>query len=394
MTNKNTSTMVAIVGMGCTKFGDHWGKSADDLLIDAVEEAKTSAGVVIDDVDAFWIGTAVSGRSGLTLSAPLKIRNKPITRVENMCATGSEAVRNACYAVASGAYDVVMAVGVEKLKDSNMTGLVIPSSPTDGTTADLTAPAMFSFLVPAYMAKFGVSQEQMREVLSHIASKNHSNGAKNPRAHFQRAVSIETISNAQKIAGALNVFDCSGISDGAAAAIICRAEDAHKYTKTPMYVRALSLAVGSGTGAIDPEYDYTTFPEVVASANAAYAQAGITDPASQISMAEVHDCFTPTELVLMEDLGFSERGNGWKDVLAGRFDSDGALPVNPDGGLKSFGHPIGASGLRMLFEMWLQFRGEAGARQIPKPKFGLTHNLGGQPGECVSFVSIVSNSPE
>ena len=161
-------------------------------------------------------------------------------------------------------------------------------------------------------------------MLSHIASKNHSNGAKNPRAHFQRAVSIETISKAQKIAGALNVFDCSGISDGAAAAIICRAEDAHKYTKTPMYVRALSLAVGSGTGAIDPEYDYTTFPEVVASANAAYAQAGITDPASQISMAEVHDCFTPTELVLMEDLGFSERGNGWKDVLAGRFDSDGA----------------------------------------------------------------------
>jgi len=394
VTNRNTSTMVAIVGMGCTKFGDHWGKSADDLLIDAVEEAKTSAGVVIDDVDAFWIGTAVSGRSGLTLSAPLKIRNKPITRVENMCATGSEAVRNACYAVASGAYDVVMAVGVEKLKDSNMTGLVIPSSPTDGTTADLTAPAMFSFLVPAYMAKFGVNQEQMREVLSHIASKNHSNGAKNPRAHFQRAVSIETISKAQKIAGALNIFDCSGISDGAAAAIICRAEDAHKYTKTPMYIRALSLAVGSGTGAIDPEYDYTTFPEVVASANVAYAQAGITDPANQISMAEVHDCFTPTELVLMEDLGFSERGNGWKDVLAGRFDSDGTLPINPDGGLKSFGHPIGASGLRMLFEMWLQFRGEAGARQIPQPKFGLTHNLGGQPGECVSFVSIVSNTSE
>jgi acetyl-CoA C-acetyltransferase len=394
VTNRNTSTMVAIVGMGCTKFGDHWSKSADDLLIDAVEEAKTSAGVVIDDVDAFWIGTAVSGRSGLTLSAPLKIRNKPITRVENMCATGSEAVRNACYAVASGAYDVVMAVGVEKLKDSNMTGLVIPSSPTDGTTADLTAPAMFSFLVPAYMAKFGVNQEQMREVLSHIASKNHSNGAKNPRAHFQRAVSIETISKAQKIAGALNIFDCSGISDGAAAAIICRAEDAHKYTKTPMYIRALSLAVGSGTGAIDPEYDYTTFPEVVASANVAYAQAGITDPANQISMAEVHDCFTPTELVLMEDLGFSERGNGWKDVLAGRFDSDGTLPINPDGGLKSFGHPIGASGLRMLFEMWLQFRGEAGARQIPQPKFGLTHNLGGQPGECVSFVSIVSNTSE
>lgn len=385
---------VAIVGMGCTRFGDHWDRSADDLIIDAVHDALESAGGVdLNDIEAFWLGTAVTGQSGLVLSRPLKLQNKPITRVENMCATGSEAVRNACYAVASGAYDVVMAVGVEKLKDSNMTGLVIPSSPTDGSEVDLTAPAMFSFIVPAYAEKYGVSPDSMRAALSHIAAKNHANGALNERAHFQRAVSEATITSAPTIAGELNVFDCSGISDGAAAAIICRIEDVPKYTTNPMFVRALSLAVGAGTGASDNEYDYTTFPEVVASANEAYRQAGITDPATEISMAEVHDCFTPTELVLMEDMGFSERGAAIDDVMSGRYDLDGALPVNPDGGLKSFGHPIGASGLRMLFEMWLQFKGDAGDRQLADPKLGLTHNLGGQPGEVVSFVSIVGAEP-
>ena len=394
MTMRNTTTQIAIVGMGCTKFGDHWDKSADDLLIEAVTSAvDSSKGLTLDDVDAFWLGTTVSGISGLVLSRPLKLKNKPVTRVENMCATGSDALRNACYAVASGACDVAMAVGVEKLKDSNMQGLVVPGAPTDGTTADMTAPAMFSLLVPAYMAKYGVSRDEIRHVMSHIASKNHGNGALNPRAHFQRAVSVDTITQAPKIAGDLNVFDCSGISDGSAAAIICRAEDAHKYTDSPLYIRALALSAGSDTGASDPNYDYTTVPEVAACAENAYAQAGVKDPSTEISMAEVHDCFTPTELVLMEDLGFSQRGEGWKDVLAGKFDLDGQLPVNPDGGLKSFGHPIGASGLRMMFEMWLQFRGEAGDRQVKNPKLGLTHNLGGQPGGVVSFVSIVGNEP-
>ena len=196
------------------------------------------------------------------------------------------------------------------------------------------------------------------------------------------------------MAGDLGVYDCSGVSDGSAAAIICRAEDAHRYTDHPLYVKALSFVAGPGGGPIDPDYDYTTFPEVVRSAADAYQQAGITDPRASLAMAEVHDCFTPTELVLMEDLGFSERGLGWKDVLAGTFDRDGELPVNPDGGLKSFGHPIGASGLRMLFECWLQLRQEAPPeRQIATVAegrtLGLTHNLGGSPGECVSFVSIV-----
>jgi acetyl-CoA C-acetyltransferase len=200
------------------------------------------------------------------------------------------------------------------------------------------------------------------------------------------------------MAGQLGIFDCSGVSDGSAAAIICRVEDAHRYTDKPIYVKALSFVAGPAAGPLDNTYDYTTFTEVVRSGADAYAQAGITDPRAELAMAEVHDCFTPTELVLMEDLGFAERGFAWKEVLAGTYDLDGELPVNPDGGLKSFGHPIGASGLRMLFECWTQLRQEAGARQIRSVvdggrKLALTHNLGGQPGECVSFVSVVGSEP-
>ena len=384
---------VAIIGMGCTNFGEHWDKSTDDMLVESSSAALANAGVRLDDIDAFWLGTMGSGLSGLTLSRPLKIQHKPVTHVENYCATGSEAFRNACYAVASGAYDVVMAIGVEKLKDSGYSGLVVGAPAHDGTPLTVTAPASFSFLAPAYAKKYGVDPVELKEVLTRIAWKNHRNGALNPRAQFKKEVSKETISCSPIVAGPLGIFDCSGVSDGSAAAIIVRAEDAHKYTDKPLYVKALSFVAGPADGPIDPSYDYTSFDEVVHSAHDAYQQAGITNPRAELAMAEVHDCFTPTELVLMEDLGFSERGYGWKDVLDGTFDLDGELPVNPDGGLKSFGHPIGASGLRMLFECWTQLRGEAGARQISSIASGknkaLTHNLGGSPGACVSFVSVV-----
>ena len=389
---------VAIIAMGCTNFGEHWNKSTDDLLIDSSSAALANAGITLDDVDAFWLGTMGSGLSGLTLSRPLKIQHKPVTHVENYCATGSEAFRNACYAVASGAYDVVMAIGVEKLKDSGYSGLVVSAPAGDGTQATVTAPASFSLLAPAYANKYGVDEAELKDVLTRIAWKNHRNGALNSRAQFKKEVSKETIAASPLIAGQLGIFDCSGVSDGSAAAIIVRVEDAHKYTDRPIYVKALSFVAGPAAGPIDPSYDYTTFDEVVHSATDAYKQAGITDPRAELAMAEVHDCFTPTELVLMEDLGFAERGTAWKEVLAGTYDLDGELPVNPDGGLKSFGHPIGASGLRMLFECWTQLRGEAGARQIPgvgqkdsvKTK-ALTHNLGGAPGACVSFVSVVGS---
>jgi acetyl-CoA C-acetyltransferase len=397
MASKGIRDRVAIIGMGCTSFGEHWDKSVEDLLVEAVTEALDSAGIGLDVVDAFWLGTLFSGQSGLTASRPLKIAYKPVTRVENFCATGSEAFRNACYAVASGAYDVAMAIGVEKLKDSGYSGLPNLSAPGDGTQAGMTAPAMFSLLAPAYARKYGVDERTMKDVMTRIAWKNHKNGALNPRAQFRKEVPKETIARSPLVAGPLGIFDCSGVSDGSAAAIIVRAEDAARFQKRPLYVKALSFIAGPAAGPLDPDYDYTTFPEVVASAQDAYAQAGIEDPRAELAMAEVHDCFTPTELVLMEDLGFAARGIAWKEVLAGTFDLDGELAVNPDGGLKSFGHPIGASGLRMLFEAWLQLRGEAGQRQIASVARGrtlaLTHNLGGAPGECVSFAAVVGSEP-
>jgi acetyl-CoA C-acetyltransferase len=389
MASHGIKDRVAIVGMGCTAFGEHWDKGVADLLIESSGEAHRSAQVEPAQVDAYWLGTMGSGVSGLVLSEALKTPYKPVTRLENMCATGSEAIRNAAYAVASGAYDLVMAIGVEKLKDSGFSGLTGSRPPGDGTESSMTAPATFSLLAPAYAKKYGVDPATMKDVLSRIAYKNHKNGARNPKAQFRSEVAMEKIKKSPAVAGMLGVFDCSGVSDGSAAAILCRAEDAHRYCDNPIFIKALAFAAGPAEGYLSQDYDFTTFPEVVASARDAYKQAGISDPRNEISMAEVHDCFTPTELVLMEDMGFSPRGQAWKDVLEGRFDLEGAQPINPDGGLKSFGHPIGASGLRMMYEMWLQLRGEAGERQIKSPRTGLTHNLGGAPGRCVSFVSIV-----
>jgi len=386
---------VAIVGMGCTPFAELWDKGLDDLIVDASTEAFASAGVHKDDVDAYWFGTAQSGMSGITLARPLQLHNKPVTRVENYCTTGSEALRAAAYAVASGAYDVAMAVGAEKVKDSGFQGLNAMNPPNDGTQRTLTAAAMFSMVAPAYGNKYGVDEETMSDVLASIAVKNHFNGARNPRAQFRKEITKEQAKKSPRLAGNLGVFDCAGVADGAAAAIVVRAEDALGYTDKPIYIKALSFAAGSGSGLIDPGFDYTHFPECEAAAADAYRQAGITDPRRQLAMAEVHDCFTPTELVLMEDLGFAERGTAWKEVLAGTFALDGELPINPDGGLKSFGHPVGASGLRMFFECWLQLRNEAGPdRQIGTIDRGLamTHNLGGYPGEMVSFVSVVGSA--
>jgi acetyl-CoA C-acetyltransferase len=393
MASHGIKDRVAIVGMGCTRFAEHWDMGVDELLLAATGEAFGSAGVTKEDVDAYWLGTAQSGMSGLTLSRPLRLQGKPVTRVENYCATGSEALRQAAYAVASGAYDMAMAVGVEKVKDSGYQGLNAFPIPNDGTQRTLTAAAMFSMVAPAYAQRYGVSNEEMRTVLARIASKNHANGARNPRAQFRKEMSVERLCAMPAVAGGLSVFDCAGVADGAAAAIVVRAEDAFRYTPKPLLIKALSFVAGDGSGVTDPAYDYTSFPEVAASAADAYAQAGITSPRDELAMAEVHDCFTPTELVLMEDLGFADRGTAWKQVLAGGFDLDGDLPVNPDGGLKSFGHPVGATGLRMVFEAWLQLRGEAPPeRRIPASgsrSLALTHNLGGYPGEMVSFVSIL-----
>ena len=392
MASNGIKDKVAIISIGCTPFREHWDKSRDDLVIDATKQTLDGVNLASEDIDAYWIGTAQSGMSGLTLSMPLKLEGKPVTRVENFCATGSEALRQACYAVASGAYDTAMAVGVEKVKDSGYQGLNAFPIPTAGTNRTLTAAAMYSLVLPAYAKKYGVDEGELRMVVAKIAEKNHFNGARNPLAQFRREMSAEAICDMAAVAGQLSVFDCAGVADGAAAAIVVSADKAYEYTDKPLFIKALSLVSGNGSGLMDPEYDYTTFPECAAAAQDAYLQAGITNPREELALAEVHDCFTPTELILMEDLKFSERGQGWEDVLNGDFALDGAIPVNTDGGLKSFGHPVGASGIRMHYECWLQLRREAPAeRQISDTSrnLGLVHNLGGYPGEMVSFVSIL-----
>ncbi|HEY4377503.1 MAG TPA: acetyl-CoA acetyltransferase, partial [Acidimicrobiales bacterium] len=302
MASHGIKDRVAIVAMGCTPFAEHWDKGLDDLSLEASNEAFAGAGLTKDDIDAYWLGTAQSGMSGITLARALQLEGKPVTRVENYCATGSEALRQAAYAVASGAYDVAMAVGVEKVKDSGYQGLNAYPVPGDGTARTLTAAGSFSMVAPAYAAKYGVDPTELRRVLARIASKNHYNGARNPRAQFRREMSVDQICAMPAIAGDLSVFDCAGVADGAASAIVVRAEDAHRYTDKPLFIKALSFVAGNGSGLVDPEYDYTWFPEIATCAADAYAQAGIDDPSSRIAMAEVHDCFTPTELVLMEDL--------------------------------------------------------------------------------------------
>ena len=384
---------VAIVGMGCTPFREHWDSSLDDLLIDAHGLALSSADMVVDDIDAYWYGTSQSSASGISLATPLRLVDKPVTRVENYCATGSDALRQACYAVASGAYDVAVAIGAEKVKDGGYQGLNAFPIPTDGTNRTLTAAAMFSLILPAYAERYGVDGDELRYVVAKIAEKNHYNGARNELAQFRRETSAEAICEMAAVAGELSVFDCAGVADGAAAAVVVAADRATDYTDAPLYVKALSLVAGNGSGLVDPGFDFTTLPECAAAAADAYAQAGITDPRTELAMAEVHDCFTPTELVLMEDLGFCDRGTAWREVLDGTFALDGDLPVNPDGGLKSFGHPVGASGLRMHYEAWLQLRGEAPVERristLADRSRALIHNLGGYPGEMVSFVGIV-----
>jgi len=394
MASHGIKDQVAIIGMGCTRFGEHWDKSLEDLIIEAAEETTKSAGIEAESIDAFWFGTSQSAASGISLATPLRISGKPVTRVENYCATGSEALRQACYAVASGAYDSAMALGAEKVKDSGYQGLNAFPMPTDGTNRTLTAAAMFSLILPAYAKRYEVDEDELRYVIARIAEKNHSNGAKNELAQFRREVSAEKICEMPSIAGRLSVMDCAGVADGAAAAIVVRAEDALKYTDKPLYVKALSLVAGDSSGLVDPDFDFTTLPECVDAAHDAYSQAGIKDPKKELAMAEVHDCFTPTEMILMEDLGFCEKGTAWQEVLNGTFDIDGELPVNTDGGLKAFGHPVGASGLRMFYETWLQLRSKAPndrSISLESAKQALVHNLGGYPGEMVSFVGIVGS---
>ncbi len=389
---------VAIIGMGCTKFGELWDKDILDLIVDSAYEAYEDAGIAPEDIQAVWFGnyvTALPG-SGQPLSRALKLDYQPVTRVENMCASGSEALRGACYAVAAGACNIALAVGAEKLKDSGYSGLpdsemFMSSMGTPNTyrNRSATGPGSFAMMATSYFSKYNLTPEDGKKLLAAIAVKNHHNGTLHPKAHFQREITLEQVLNSPIIAWPLGLFDCCGVSDGGAAAIVTRADIAKNFRPDPVYIKALQISVGPHEGFMNPEYDYTYVEETYRAGQAAYAEAGIKNPREEISMAEVHDCFTITEAVIYEDLQFTPRGKAREDIEAGTFTLSGKLPVNSDGGLKCFGHPIAASGLRMMYEEYKQLQGKAGPRQVNNPKFGLTQNLGGSPGGATVSVCIV-----
>jgi len=386
---------VAIIGMGCVKFGENWEQSLEDMLIDAAYEAYEDAGIDPKDIQAAWWGSVFAGETGQIVAAPLKLSYIPVTHVENACATGSEAIRGACYAVASGIHDIVIAVGAEKLKDTGYSGLpqTRPIATWSYRLTTQTPAAVFAMMATGYFAKYGLSHEDGKKLLAQIAVKNHHNGSLSPKAHFQQEITLEQALNAPMIAYPLGLFDCCGVSDGAAAAIITRADIAKKFRPDPIYIKSVQICQGPREGWLSQEYDFAHVEETHRGGMAAYQEAGIKDPRKELSIAEVHDCFSITELTIMEDLQFSPRGGVKEDIEAGTYTLEGELPVNTDGGLKCFGHPIGATGIRMLYEVYKQLQGKAGTRQVKNPRLGLTHNQGGEPGAATVSVLIAGNEP-
>lgn len=387
----------AIIGMGCTQFGELWDKSVDDLIIDATYEACEDAGVDPKDIEAAWLGTVFSGLTAVSLSSPLSWQYKPMTRVENMCATGTEALRAAVYAVVSGSCDIALAVGVEKLKDTGWIGVqpvnVVGRSTmgTAGTDLELSPPAMFSLIAQRYFHEFGIEPEEGRRLLAEIAVKNHHNGSLNPKAHFQNEITVEQVLKAPIVAWPLGVLDCCGVSDGAAAAIVTRADMSRSFRHDPIYIKALATSVGPRRDPMAEDFDFTHIEENLRASQMAYHEAGIENALKELSVAEVHDCFTIHEMIIYEDLGWSPKGQAREDIEAGTFTLNGELPVNTDGGLKCFGHPLGASGLRMQYEVYKQLQEKAGPRQVRDPRLGLTHNFGGGIWGGVGCVAITGN---
>jgi len=389
---------VAILGMGCSRFGERWESSGEDLIVEAFQEALADAGIEKKEIQAAWFGTHFDevsvGKGGLALSNTLKLPFIPVTRTENYCATGTEAFRGACYAVAAGVYDICLALGVEKLKDTGYGGL--PGGAAFGQMDTLigpnaTAPGLFAQLATSYFAKYKVDSTLGKKALAHVSAKSHANGAMNPKAHLRRSVSEEQIMNAPMIAYPLGLFDCCGVSDGAAAALVTTPEIARSLKKTdPVLVKALAICVSSGEEAMFNTWDGAHLETTYRAGQMAFQEAGIKNPREEISMMEVHDCFSITELTVYEDLRISPRGRAIEDIMQGFFDLQGKIPCQPDGGLKCFGHPIGASGLRMLYEMYNQLLERwPEERRVKNPRFGLTHNLGGIPATNVCSVAII-----
>jgi acetyl-CoA C-acetyltransferase len=378
---------VAVIGVGMQKWGELWEKSLRDIFTEAAVLAIDDAGV--DRIDSMYVGCMSSGlfvgqeHLGSLLADYLGVAPIPALRVESACASGGAAFRQAYFDVASGANDIVLAGGVEKMTDVDGGGATFALS----TAADaeyevyhgVTFPGLYAMMAVAHMHAHGTTREQ----LAHVSVKNHRNGAKNPRAQYPFEITVEQVLNSIMIADPLTILDCSPITDGAAAAILCPLEMAGELSDKPP-VKVLASAHATDSIALHSRDDLAWLGAVEKAGEVAYKMAGLTP--EDIDFAEVHDCFTIAEICVIEALGFFEKGKGGVGAESGETAAGGRIPVNPSGGLKSKGHPVGATGVAQIVETVEQLRGESGERQVEGAEIGMTENMGGTGGSCVVHI--------
>jgi acetyl-CoA C-acetyltransferase len=383
---------VAIVGVGMIPFGELFDLSYEAMIEEAYVRALDGVdkGIEPREIETAWLGTCrplahgTETLAGVSLAGILGLAGIPCTRVENGCPTGSDAFRNACLGVASGVYDVALVVGAEKMRDKSTEESLLGRA-TQGHPVfqrGESAPITFAPQATRHMHEFGTTKEQM----ALVAVKNHGNGARNPYSHHRKPLTVEQVLRSPWVCYPLNLFDCCPQTDGAAAAIVVRADLAPRYTDHPVYVAGFGMATDYQY--IVEKESFTTFVATVRAAEQAYRMAGITP--ADVDVAEVHDCFTITELINYEDLGFCAKGEGGKLIERGETALAGRIPVNPSGGLLAKGHPLGATGVAQIAELFWQLRGEAPGRQVEvRTGYGLQHNLGGT-GIANSVVTILT----
>ncbi len=384
---------VAIVGMGCTKYGDHFDLTGEDLLVEACYEAFEDAGIDQSAVQAAWLGGGITGQN---LSHALKLDFIPTTRVENWCATGGDVIRNAALAVAGGFCDVALVAGVvskpdQQTHDQGIFGGGPAQAWYAGEETSFAGPpaGTFATFATRYAHHYGLSYDQLKEALGSISLKNYANGSLNPKAALQKKIDMATYLNAPMISWPLGLHDCCCMPSGAAAAVITRADQAARFRDDYVLFSGIGMAAGTKVCRLDTDYDWVHFEENVRAASVAFDMAGIRDPLRDVDVACVHDAFTVVELGVYEDLGFAPRGEGGAYSLSGTFALDGELSVNPNGGLKSFGHGVGSSGIHKTYEVYKQLQGKCGARQVQGPTVGLTHDQGGYPGTYTTIISVL-----
>ncbi len=387
----NNMRDVAIIGVKNTKFGELWGKSLRDIVVEAGAGALEDAGIGGKEIDSLYVGNMSGGRfidqehigaliadySGLS-----KNLHVPATRVEAACASGGLALRQAIMAVASGYNDIVIAAGAEKMTDVGSeeasSALAAAADREWEGMAGATFPGIYAMIARLHMHRYGTTSEQLAEV----AVKNHKNGSLNPIAQYKNRITVDNVLNSIMVADPLHIFDCSPITDGASALVLAPADIAHKYTDTPIYIKATAQA--SDTIALHDRRDITTLDATVVAAKRAYSMAKLRP--EDIDLVEVHDCFTIAEICAIEDLGFVEKGKGGIVTANGETAIGGRIPVNTSGGLKACGHPVGATGIKQAVEIVTQLRGEAGKRQVEGAEYGMTHNVGGSGATAVVHI--------